>query len=163
MRGGDADWIEGADTANAWVQGQYPFVDERDPNLVLSLSWPKRMEAQDLYPVAASTYTWATGAKLEVPCSAQEKLVKSERPECPDSFVNPIIDPNSVKQCVKVVGYIELHITLEDCFTFSCHRLYLQPCPVAAYTDDEYTGMWATTHAVGLTGLLLNVYMAMTW
>jgi hypothetical protein len=102
VRGGDTDQIKEADTANAWVQGQYPFVDKRDPNLVLSLSWPKGMEAQDLYPVALSTYTWATGAKLEVPCSAQEKAVKIERTECPDSFVNPI-DPNHGEPCVKVL------------------------------------------------------------
>jgi hypothetical protein len=160
VQGGDADQIEGADTANAWVQGQFPFVDERDPNLVLSLSWPKHMEAQYLYPVAASTYTWATGAKLEVPCSEPEKVVKIERTECPDSFVNPI-DPNHHSHVLRC--YIELNITLEDYFTFTCHRLYLQSCPVAVYADDEYTGMWATSHAVGLIGLLLNVYMIMTW
>ncbi len=101
MRGGDADEIKGADTAKAFGQGQYPLVDGRDPNLVISWSWPKHMEAQDLYPVAASTYTWANGIKQEVPCSALEKVVKIKRPECPDSFVNTI-DPNS-PPCVKVL------------------------------------------------------------
>ena len=101
VRGGDADQAEGAATANAWVLGQYPFLDERDPNFALSLSWPKYMEAQDLYPVAASTYTWATGAKLEIPCSAQEKVVKIEQTECPGSFVNPI-DISHGEPCVKV-------------------------------------------------------------
>ncbi len=96
------DEIEGADIAKAFVQGQYPLVDERDPNFALSWSWPKYMEAQDLYPVAASTYTWANEIKLKVPCSAQEKVVKIERTECPDSFVNPI-DPNHGSPCVKVL------------------------------------------------------------
>jgi hypothetical protein len=102
LRGGDVDEIEGADTVKAWMLGQYPFVDGRDPNLVVSLSWPKSMEAQDLYPVAASMYTWATGTKIEVPCFAQEKVAKIERTECPDSFVNPI-DPNHGSPCVKVL------------------------------------------------------------
>jgi hypothetical protein len=102
VRGGDVDEIEGADTAKAFLQGQYPLVDGRDPNFVLAWSWPKYMEAQDLYPVAASTYTWANGIKVEVPCSAQEKVVKIERTECPDPFVNPI-DPNHGFPCVKVL------------------------------------------------------------
>jgi hypothetical protein len=102
VRGGDVDEIEGADTTKAFVQGQYPLVDGRDPNFVFSVSWPKYMEAQDLYPVAASTYTWANGIKVEVPCSAQEKEVKIERTECPDSFVNPI-DLNHGSPCVKVL------------------------------------------------------------
>ncbi len=102
VRGGDLDEIEGADVAIAWMQGQYPFVDGRDPNLVLSLSWPKGMEAQDLFPVAASTYTWVTGTKIEVPCSAQDKVVKIERPDCPGLFVNPI-DLNHGSPCVKVL------------------------------------------------------------
>ncbi len=154
------DKIEGADTVKAWMLGQYPFVDGRDPNLVVSLSWPKCMEAQDLYPVATSTYTWATGTKIEVPCFAQEKVVKIKRTECPDSFVNPI-DPNHGSPCVKVLRLTKQ--TLEDCFTFSCHRLYTQSCPAAVYAADEFTGMWAATHAVGLIGLLLNVYMTVTW
>ncbi len=49
VQGGYADQIEGADTAKALVLAQYPLVDGRDPNLVLSLSWPKHMTAQDLY------------------------------------------------------------------------------------------------------------------
>ncbi len=96
------DEIEGADMAKAFGHGQFPFVDVRDPNFVLSWSWPKHMEVQDLYPVTASTYTWAKGTELEVPCSAQEKVVKIERTECPESFVNPI-DPNHGSPCVKVV------------------------------------------------------------
>jgi hypothetical protein len=96
------DEIEGADTAKAWTSGQYPFVDGRDPNLVLSLAWPKGMEAQDLYPGAASTYTWATGTKIEVPCFAQGQEVEIERTDCPGSFVNPI-DFSHGSPCVKVL------------------------------------------------------------
>ncbi len=96
------DEIEGADGAKAWMLGQYPLVDGRDPNVVLSISWPKGMEAQDLYPVEASTYTWATGTKIEVQCFAQGQEVKIERTDCPGSFVNPI-DLNRGSPCVKVL------------------------------------------------------------
>jgi hypothetical protein len=102
VQGGDVEQIEGADTAKAFIQGAYPLVDGRDPNLVFSFSWPKGMEAQDLYPVAASTYTWATGTNIEVPCFAQGKEVKIERTECPGPFINPI-DPNYGSPCVKVL------------------------------------------------------------
>jgi hypothetical protein len=102
VRGGNENEIERADAAKAWMLGQYPFVDGRDPNLVLSLSWPKGMEAQDLFPVAASTYTWATGTKIEVPCFAQGQEVKIEQTNCPGSFVNPI-GLNHGSPCVKVL------------------------------------------------------------
>ncbi len=56
------------------------------------------------------------------------------------------------------------------CFSYSysysyspCLALYSQRCPVAAYADEEYGRMWAGSNAVGLIGLVLNVYMCMTW
>ncbi len=64
----------------------------------------------------------------------------------------------------RVLRYIELNITRDDCFTFSCHRLlFTQPCPAAAYADDEYTGMWAASHAIGLIGFQMNIFMTVTW
>ncbi len=41
--------------------------------------------------------------------------------------------------------------------------LHMQSCPVAAYSDEEYGQMWAGSNAIGLIGLVLNVYMCMTW
>jgi hypothetical protein len=102
VRGGDMDQIEDADTANALIQGAYPLVHGKDPNLIVSLSWPNHMKTQDLYPVASSTYTCATGTEMEVPCSAQEQMKIKRTTECPDSFVNPI-DPYHGHQCVKVL------------------------------------------------------------
>ena len=50
------------------------------------------------------------------------------------------------------------------CFShFSCLVWHSQPCPVAAYSNEEYGRMWAGSNAVGLIGLVLNVYMCMTW
>ena len=102
VRGGDANQIQGADAALAWMFSQLPFVAGRYPNAIVSLSWPTNMEAQDLFPLTSSTYTFPTGTKVEIPCFAQNKVVGIERTECPDSFVNPM-DPNDVRPCVKVV------------------------------------------------------------
>jgi hypothetical protein len=101
VQGGDASKIQGADTALAWMFSQLPFVSG-DKNEIVSLSWPRNMEAQDLYPLISSTYTFPTGTKMDVPCFAQNKAVDIERTECPDSFVNPN-DPNHDRACVKVL------------------------------------------------------------
>ena len=102
VQGGDANRIEGADAALAWTFSQLPFVSGRNPNAIVSLSWPTNMEAQDLFPSTSSTYTFPTGTKVDVPCFAQNKVVDIERTECPDSFVNPN-DPNDGRPCVKVL------------------------------------------------------------
>ncbi len=102
MQGGDANQIKGADAALALVFSQLPFVSGINPNAVVSLSWPTNMEAQDLFPLTSSTYTFPTGTKVGVACFAQNKVVGIERTECPDSFVNPM-DPNHERPCVKVL------------------------------------------------------------
>jgi hypothetical protein len=102
VQGGDANQIEDADEALAWMFSQLPFVWGRNPNGTMSLSWPINMEAQDLFPLTSSTYTFPTGTKVDVPCFAQNKVVDIERTECPDSFVNPI-DPNHARPCIKVL------------------------------------------------------------
>ena len=108
VQGGDANQIKGADTALAWLFSQLPFVSGSSaitksiPNAIVSLSWPTNMEAQDLFPLTSSTYTFPTGTKVNVPCFAQNKVVAIERTECPDSFVNSM-DPNRVRPCVKVM------------------------------------------------------------
>ncbi len=98
VQGGDANQIKDADAALALMFSQLPF----NSNLIVSLSWPINMEAQALFPLTSSTYTFPTGTKVNVPCSAQNKVVDIKRPECPDSFVNPM-DPNHSRSCVKVL------------------------------------------------------------
>ncbi len=99
MQGGDANQIEDADKALALMFSQLPFVWGNNPNGTMSLSWPTNMEAQDLFPLRSSTYTFPTGTKVNVPCFAQNKVVDIELPECPDSFVNS----NHDGSCVKVL------------------------------------------------------------
>ncbi len=106
VQGGDANRIQDADVALAWMFSQLPFVATKplsgNKNEIVSLSWPTTMEAQDLFPLTSSTYTFPTGTKMNVPCFAQNKVVDIERTECPDSFVNPL-DPNHERPCVKVL------------------------------------------------------------
>jgi hypothetical protein len=107
VQGGDKNQIEDADKALAWLFSQLPFewgksLNGKNPNASVSLSWPTNMEAQDLFPLTSSTYTFPTGTKVGVPCFAQNKVVDIELPECPDSFVNPIY-LNHTRSCVKVL------------------------------------------------------------
>ncbi len=102
VQGGDANLIKDADTVLAWLFSQLPFVSKKNPTAVVSLSWPTNMEPQDLFPLTSSTYTFPTGTKVDVPCFAQNKAVKIERTECPDSFVKPN-DPDHDRACVKVL------------------------------------------------------------
>jgi hypothetical protein len=102
VKGGDTNQIQGADAALAWLFSQLPFVSGYDANKIVSLSWPTNMEAQDLYPLTSSTYTFPTGTKVDVPCFAQNKVVDIKRTECPESFVNPM-SPNYERPCVKVL------------------------------------------------------------
>ncbi len=114
--------IKGADAVLAWIFSQLPFVPGNNPNEIVSLSWPTNMEAQDLFPLASSTYTFPTGTKVDVPCSAQNKVVDIERTECPGSFVNPM-DPNHANPCVKV-----LHGRVPDVYTRSVFLSFPMPC-----------------------------------
>ncbi len=106
MQGGDANQIQGADVALAMIFSQFPFVPRKprsgNKNETVALAWPTNMEAQDLFPLTSSTYTFPTGTKVDVPCFAQNKVVDIERVDCPDSFVNSM-DPNPDRACVKVL------------------------------------------------------------
>ncbi len=103
VQGGDANQIQDVDAALAWISSQLPFVSGRNaPAYVVSLSWPRNMEMQDLYPLTSSTYTLPTGTIVDVPCVSRYKLVDVKQTECPDSFVNPN-DPNYGRPCVKVL------------------------------------------------------------
>jgi hypothetical protein len=162
VQGGDANEIKGADAALALINSQLPFVSGIDPDEIVSFSWPPNMEAQDLFPKTSSTYTFPTGIKVDVACFSQTNVVDIERTECPDPFVNPI-DPSDARPCVKVLNGSTVVVSIA-CFSHSpCLALHTQPCPVAAYSDEEYGQMWAGSNAVGLIGLVLNVYMCMTW
>jgi hypothetical protein len=95
------------------------------------------METTYLFPETSSVYTMPDSTKHNVACHVPGAAKEVAKFECPRPFVNPIADDH-IQSCI-------------------------QPCPVQAYTDDEYTVMWTVANGVGLVGLFLNLFMACTW
>jgi hypothetical protein len=73
------------------------------------------------------------GATHEVACFVPGAVAEIPQVECPHPFVNPL-----------AMDHVE-----------SC----IQPCPVQAYNDGEYTFMWGLSMGVGLVGFALNLFM----
>jgi len=99
--------------------------------------WPLGVSPGPLFPEEFSTYKTYDGVEYDVQCFVPGAEVVIEKVECPGDFVNPQ-DENHVKSCIK-------------------------PCPVNAYTDDEYTIMWLLYVIVGMIGFVLNAFMVLTW
>ena len=104
--------------------------------ITLSSNFPPNLALDYLYPEASVTSTQGDGSFFDVACFTPG-VVEVQKVICPLPFVNPLADDN-----------------LESC---------IQPCPVQAYTDDEYTLMWGFSNGIGVVGLSLNVFMAATW
>jgi hypothetical protein len=98
--------------------------------------FPPRLALDYLYPETSVRYTQDDGVFLDVPCFTPG-VVEVQEVTCPFPFVNPL-RPDNRDSCI-------------------------QPCPVQAYTDDEYTLMWGFSNGIGVVGLFLNVFMAATW
>ena len=103
---------------------------------MMSVMFPPNLALDYLYPEASVTYTQDDGSFLDVACFTPE-AAEVPKVTCPSPFVNPLADDHP-----------------ESC---------IQPCPVQAYTDDEYTLMWGFSNGIGVVGLSLNVFMAATW
>ena len=98
--------------------------------------FPEHMKPQSLYPLASSVYTFEDGTTAAVPCFVPGKAQRTKA-SCPYPFVTPIADDH-FKSCV-------------------------QPCPVGAYTDSDYTWMWGIGNSIGIVGFSMNLFMACTW
>jgi hypothetical protein len=103
---------------------------------MMSVMFPPNLALDYLYPEASVTYTQDDGSILDIACFIPG-VAEVQKVVCPLPFVNPLADDH-----------------LESC---------IQPCPVQAYTDDEYTLMWGFSNGIGVVGLSLNVFMAATW
>ncbi len=103
---------------------------------MMSVMFPPNLALDYLYPAASVTYTQDDGSFLDVACFTPE-VAEVQKVTCPLPFVNPLADDR-----------------LESC---------IQPCPVQAYTDDEYTLMWGFSNGIGVVGLSLNIFMTATW
>jgi hypothetical protein len=95
------------------------------------------MSKEALFPVDYSTYTDGNGQQFEVPCTIPGIGPGVVDIICPDPFLPPT-NEGDIRNCIK-------------------------PCPVNAYTFEEYDTMWLTSASVSTVGLLLNLYMAATW
>ncbi len=97
---------------------------------------PPHLALDYLYPETSVRYMQDDGSIFDVACF-EPGVVEVQKVTCPFPFVNPLADDR-----------------LESC---------IQPCPVQAHTDDEYTLMWGLSNGIALVGLSLNVFMAATW
>jgi hypothetical protein len=137
--GGDLEKIEDADSSNSWLFGQYPAhasVKGRFQNLWASIHHPVGMTGP-MYPQTTSVYTHSDGTTQEVPCFSPDKTTEVPQIKCPYPFVSPLAIKN-IASCI-------------------------QPCPVQAYTNEEYTIMWGISNVIGLLGFGLNLFMLLTW
>jgi hypothetical protein len=98
--------------------------------------FPPNLAPDYLFPEASVTYTHDDGSFFDVACFAPG-VAEVQKAICPLPFVNPLADDH-----------------LESC---------IQPCPVQAYADEDYTLMWGFSNGIGVVGLFLNVFMAATW
>jgi hypothetical protein len=128
--GGDLAQIPDENSAMALLLGQYPRREAG--RSTYSLYFPSNMDPAVLYPEASSLYTRPDGTMLDVPCFTPGEA-KEITLDCPDPFVNSIAK-DSLEPCV-------------------------QPCPVQAYSDSEYSLLWGLSMGIQLSGLFLNMFM----
>jgi hypothetical protein len=134
--GGDLDAIAPEDSAISLALGQYPFPESYWGTL--GVAWPAGMATEALYPTISSLYIHpGLGRTYDVPCFVPGEEKDTALVKCPSGFVHPVAE-NHLLNCIK-------------------------PCPVQAYTNSEYNNMWAVASVVGVIGLCLNVFMALTW
>ncbi len=98
------------------------------------------MATDALFPVESSLYTDPeTGILYNSPCFRPNAEATIERTVCPSPFLAPMTDAFLGKvNCIK-------------------------PCPVQAYSDEEYHDMWIISSVPACLGLAFNMYMALTW
>jgi hypothetical protein len=130
VSGGVLGEISHEDRVSAFLLGRHPF-KENVFSKKLSPFFPVGMSPEALYPDTASSYTDPDSGRLydEVPCHHLPEYAIDEL-VCPDGFLPPI-DPSNPRRC-------------------------LLPCPVPAFTESQYTTMWAAYSAVGTRGVWLE-------
>jgi hypothetical protein len=96
------------------------------------------MSTAAMFPEVSSEYTDPkTGLQYSVPCYIPGAEAETEKNVCPDPFLVPN-DENHPRTCIL-------------------------PCPVPAYTDDQYNIMWEASCTAAVIGLILNTFMVATW
>ena len=133
--GGVLDDIPEGERVQAFFLGQLPAYD---PALPKAIEYPSGLSTDAMFAEVSSQYVDpTTGISYTVPCYIPGAEAKVNEIVCPEPFVAPLFEK-----------------TPQNC---------IQPCPVPAYTEEEYTTMWTVSSAVGACGFALNVFMAATW
>ncbi len=135
------DSIEPSETVNAFFYGKTPnYAPYNVTQTQFSLFFPRGMDTDALFPSLSSVYTDPdTGILYESPCYTPNAEAMVESVVCPSPFLPPMTDAWREKgNCIK-------------------------PCPVQAYSENEYRDMWIISSAPACVGLLLNIYMTLTW
>jgi hypothetical protein len=135
----DPDSIEPSETVNAFLFGRTPnYAPYNVTHIQHSWFFPRGMVTDVLFPSTSSVYTDPhTGILYESPCYTPNAEAVVESVVCPSPFLPPMTDEWR-GNCIK-------------------------PCPVQAYSEDEYHGMWIISSAPACVGLLFNIYMTLTW
>jgi hypothetical protein len=131
------DRIPDEDRVTAFILGGHPFM-ENVHFYKYSSFFPEGMSEEWLYPETATTYTNPEDGRVysEVPCYHLPDY-SVEEVACPGGFLPPT-DASNPRVCIL-------------------------PCPVPAFSDSEYSTMFMASSAIGLFGMLLNLWMAATW
>jgi hypothetical protein len=130
---GIVDEIAPEKSVLSWFLGQFPARDVHFPD---GPEFPAEISGVALYPEVASEYASKSGGVFDVPCYIPGANGAIRKITCPSPF---------------------LPRTQED------SGICVQPCPVAAYNDAEYSQMWTWRSIVSVLGLVLNVWMVLTW
>jgi hypothetical protein len=137
----DPKSIEPSEVVNNMMFGRYPNFFPYDVTAVqFSQLFPRGMATDALYPAESSLYTDPeTGIPYISPCFRPNAKAVVDSVACPSPFVPPTTD--------ELMGKV------------NC----IKPCPVQAYSDEEYHDMWIISSVPACLGLAFNMYMALTW
>jgi hypothetical protein len=135
VEGGDPSLIMPGEASVAFFNGYLAWPEEEP--FRHSLFWPTGTVPGPYFPKEFSQYTSYDGITRDVKCYIPDEVQYVAKFDCPAPYKNPI-DKDYAVSCIK-------------------------PCPVNAYSDDEYSTMWLIVSLVGLGGFILNVFMVATW
>jgi hypothetical protein len=134
VNGGINEDIANEDRPSALILGRmYVHSAGVDP-VENGLDFPYGMSRDSLYPVEASVFSHVDGNEYDVPCFVPgNKDAIVDLEPCPHPYVRP-------------VGGV-------------CS----DPCPSNAYSMSEWNAMWLHASIPSTVGLLLNLFLALTW
>jgi hypothetical protein len=137
----DLKSMESSEVVSDMLFGRYPnFFPYSVTAVQLSQLFPRGMAMGNLYPVVSSSYTDPeTNIRYDSPCFQPNAKAVVDSVACPSPFV-----PSTTDELIGKVNCIK-------------------PCPVHAYSNEEYRDMWIVSSVPACLGLLFNIYMALTW